>query len=206
MEPMATNPSRVTGRQIQPAAGAETVDYRSSLGSHRSLDTMPIHITNTHAPSPENRSGDAPALMASSARALATSPSVLVRASPTSPTADFACEDDHRIGLHDTHEMGRSRSSGAPRFVRDAAPCSYTTRTSASSDAERQSDHHGRRGARTAQPQSRKVATLRPMTWQGFRIEKPANERRGEEATLLALSHAAFGLSRCHALLRRDTL
>ena len=182
MEPMAMNQSWVTDRQTQPVTCAETVDYRPSLGSHRSLDTTPMHITNTHAPSPENRSGDAPALMASSARALATSPSVLVRASPTSPTADFAREDDHRRVHDNTHEMGRSRSSGAPRFVRDAAPCSYTTRTSASSDAERQSDHHGRRGARTAQPQSRKVATLRPMTWQGFRMEK--NSRLGMLAAI----------------------
>ena len=100
MEPMATDSSWATSRRIQPIADTGTADYRPSLGSHRSLDTTPMHITNTHAPSPESRPGDdAPALTTPPTRPLETPWSVLVRAPPTSPTADLAREDDHRIGL-----------------------------------------------------------------------------------------------------------
>ena len=131
-----------------------------------------MHITNTHAPSPESRSGDAPALTTPPTRPLETSWSVLVRAPPTSPTADLAREDDHRIGLHDTHEMGRSWCCDAPRFVLEAAPWSSTTHTGASSVAEQRSDRHGRRGARHLNRGLARFATIRAMTWQGCRMEK----------------------------------
>ena len=180
MEPMATDSSWATSRRIQPIADTGTADYRPSLGSHRSLDTTPMHITNTHAPSPESRSGDAPALTTPPARPLETSWSVLVRAPPTSPTADLAREDDHRIGLHDTHEMGRSWCCDAPRFVLEAAPWSSTTHTGASSVAEQRSDRHGRRGARHQNRGLARFATIRAMTWQGFRMEKIGKGKGGE--------------------------
>ena len=107
----------ITHATAKHGSCAETVHTQApslARASHHRMDDSTFScVTSTLI----GRSRDAPALTASSARALATSSSVLVRASPTSPTNYFASDRRGTIIRRERLRNNTCLSFDAPIFV-----------------------------------------------------------------------------------------